>query len=210
MKKNKKEAKEKSTFMKMWENKQGRAIIKLFGYFLFIGVIIIFLKINYTEPSTTDNNEIKKEITYGEKQKELLNSNIKYIYTINIDSNKYVYEGNIKDKVNKGYKKTQDSLVEYCIDDTGEYLVKLDNKVITTELYEEINKELIDVNNIFNIIVNISPDISYEEDIITYKYNTIVNDINYEIKVISNTTSIESIEIISPNENYNLNFEIVE
>lgn len=201
----KKEEKEPSKFSVIWANKQSRAAIKLLGYFIFIGFVIILGNVF----NSVDNNNavIEESITYGDMQNALLENNYKYNYDITIDSEKIIYEGETTEVSDSGYKKTSLYLKEYYVDDTGVYQIKLDDKIVDNTIYEEINKNYITPSYIFKTIELISPEISYDKEKTIYKYN-ISEDLIIEINI--NDISIENIKITSGSDIYLLTFKIIE
>lgn len=207
MKKNKEE-KEISTFRKLWSNPQSRAGIKLLLYIIFIAGVCIFISVNKNIVNEIEQSN-NQPLTFGDMQNKLINSNYHYNYEVMVNNNKIIYEGKKIDNVNTGYKKTVDKVVEYYIDNTGIYSVSLGVKTLDATIFEGIKIDYFDLTKLFKIIELISPLIEHHEEVTSYTYNINTTEEVSSIKIDTNQTGIESIEIHTLNNEYIMNFDTI-
>ena len=149
---------------------KGKAILKLIGWAIFFAFIFLLLIISAFMPKESkinqdiNNNEaeekeedmpinslLSKE-TFNNIKNELLNGNYDYKYEITLEDTKYIFNGTKKDDIETGYKETKEGVVKYYIDSTGIYEDKLTEKVPLNNLYENLDLNYLNFNNLMKTL----------------------------------------------------------
>ena len=161
----KKESKLKKKINEMRQTSKGKAILKLVGWAIFFFILFIFLaKSSMLPQAETEKNNIKVPLNNSDDtnkkvdnkdilkkvQNDLLTKNYDYTYEIKINEDKYTYEGNKKNNIDKGYKTNMSEIIKYYIDDTGVYRDLGNEKIMIDNLYQEINSNYVNLEYILS------------------------------------------------------------
>ncbi|MCI8670738.1 MAG: hypothetical protein HFI36_01730 [Bacilli bacterium] len=153
---------------------KGKAIFKLIMWgiffsvlFLFCGIMALIGPIQIDEkPSAeikdevnknNDNDEdllVKDFIYYKNKFSE---GNYNYTYNITIGDSKYIFDGSIVNNVNSGYKESNMGIIKYYLDETGVYQELAGNKVLISNLYENLNSSYFSLQDVLNSVSALNP-----------------------------------------------------
>lgn len=205
---------EENRFMELWHNKRTHAamVLGLWLIFLLFVMIISFIggKATKTPESNIPVTEEKEETptfkNYEVMQKELINSNFSYVYTINIGDYKVVYRGEKTNNLDTGYKETAEETIKYQVDETGLYKVVMDELNAYDRLYENLNESLLDLEYIFETVKD-KPVLTEElGDTRNYTYKFTLEEIEYEIIVSTNLENITKISVKYEDKLYDLNY----
>lgn len=199
-------------FKNAWNDPRKKAGIKLMFYFLFF---IIFLSVaaitnsmkNIDKAVKEENKTVQsdKDTKYIDKQKYILNNKISINSIMNINNNKYVINGNIENNVLEGYLESYDVIKKIIINENGIY----ENKDGEYILYScDINKDLFNFKNIFNIINRSNVIMNNEGDNKIYSYDILNDNNNIIIKVYTNSLNIYKIEYNDNGNQYIISFDI--
>lgn len=217
----------KKTLNELKKTERGRAILKLFKWFIFFLILFIFIFISsFITPKNNTNKVPKKETVpqvtnntltldkLKNLEQNLLNSNYKYEFIVTINNNKLVYNGTFNNNINTGYKETNSGIIKYYIDSTGIYHDTMEKKEPLNNLYEGINSNYINLDYIFNTLNKLEFNLNTE-----YKTNNLVykfaDEQNKYYLFLDNKevlkSSISEIKIIANNNSYtyNLTFEFL-
>ncbi len=175
MKKKEKTVKTPSKY-KLWKQEmkktpKGKAILKLIYWGIFFIVLFSFLFIasslssnyeinnNYENNDSEVNKEEEKEIipkTIKEMEEDLINKTYKYTYDIRVINNTYLLEGTKYVDHIEGYKSSNYNgnyeVIKYYLDESGIYEVVDKNLVLIEDFYQDINKDFLNLPNLFTII----------------------------------------------------------
>lgn len=211
---NKKTSKIKELYLKfkeVWQVPHKRAGIKLLSYFIFFFIFLLFATIinnmpnhnkNYTTNKTTTTTTTQVQDKYIDKQKSLLTNKYNINYVININGIEYKINGTINNNIVEGYLENIDNIKKIIIKENNIYEIKNN---IETILELEINKNLIDMNYVINLIKQNSAIIENTEEVKKYTYN--IEESNLNIVVETNEELIKKISIVENNNNYQMNFD---
>ena len=212
----KKESKLKKQINELKKTNRGKAILKLIKWSIFFVILFIILIISSfikpTEKNQTNSNnnsssneqieQVLSSKTINELKNELLNNTYNYKYEITINNDKYIYNGTKNKDNESGYKETSQGVIKYYIDNTGTYEEKLNEKIPLSNLYENLDYNYINLDNLLNNIA------SYELILISsdvdLTYAKTINNITW--RIIINKNKIKSININKSNDeelNYN-------
>ena len=194
-------------FIKVWENKRLHALICLILWAIFITFVFLILgsfEKNVKTPSNDNNiNEEEKIITFGEMKEKLLHNKFEYKYSLYVNGKNILYYG-VKNELNdSGYKEENDKIIRYVIENEKEYQLIMNTKVEVNNLYEDIDKNLIDLNYVFALLDNMNKEIDEVTESLYYSND----ELNIKIKI--NSDSIESIDILKGLDSYFLEFSNV-
>ena len=124
---------------------------------------------------------------------------------MNINNNKYVINGNIENNVLEGYLESYDVIKKIIINENGIY----ENKDGEYILYScDINKDLFNFENIFNIINRSNVIMNNDGDNKIYSYDILNDNNNIIIKVYTNSLNIYKIEYNDNGNQYIISFDI--
>lgn len=202
----------KESIKKLKETKKGRALLKLSLYMIFLAFVFILIIVansledpypKRTSSSTeTESHREEKTLTYLDKQKKLTEG--EYEYTYNITGSAFIiYMGEFKNKVETGYKETEDDLVKYKIKNGITYRTFLNQEEEYDGLYEGLDENLFDLKTLFETLNSESATIENNKDTKIYKYN--LDGKNFEIT--TDKDSITNIKIIDNTITYDFSYE---
>lgn len=228
-KKEKKENKLKAKIKEMKKTPKGAAIVKLIGWIIFFVFLFIFCFISslitsvvppqtkqdekvpinepIDEPNTSldiYNLDINNLISLEQK---LLNNGYRYEYKININAEKYIFNGNHSANIDTGYKESSTGIIKYYVDLTGAYQETTNEKILISNLYEGLNSNYFDLTYIFGLIntLELTRDLECDCSYPVYKMEDTENI--YRISI--NDNFITAIDIISKNDNYSYNLNYI-
>ena len=161
-------------------DKQKRAWLVLFGYFIFFFVVVLMIRTAPTNDSNISNTNLKNiDIS------SIKNNNYHYKYTINIDRNNIVYEGETSNNKSLFYKSINGASENYY-EESDVYYIKI-NGIWTTSTNPYDLYSFIDIETIEKILEESTYVSKTEYGDYTNKYNyqvsttTLVKIINNEI-----------------------------
>lgn len=175
-----------------WQSEQGKALIKLGFWVIFIAIIYI-IAITGSNTKTDNNNNNKPEL--NSNKEEIKYSNYSYVYNIVINEEKYNFEGKVTNEKEIGYKMQEDKIIKYEKENNVIYEVTLNERKEITNLYENLNSVFLD----YNILITIINESQCVDNYCEFDYN------NYVFKVTKNN-NILTVNIVKENENYNLTY----
>ena len=130
---NENENKKKNNFIKkikddVKKNHQHRAWVVLAGYFIFFLLIIISLRSNNSNYSVTDNSSTSKYFSI----EKIKNNNYHFKYSVNLDNQNIIYEG---DKLNSksSFTKTTLDISELYYETDNIYLKFQDSEWVSSD-----------------------------------------------------------------------------
>jgi len=188
-------------FKKAWDNPKYKAAIKLGLYLLVMIIICVIVAVGSRIKTTNNDPKETKTYTYTEKLTALKESNYAYVYEVNkyfyhddtiSKTIKTVYTGVKYNKRELGYKENTKETLKYYID-TETYAIVFGEKEIITNLYEDIDSNLLDVNALITKIESLKgtwQEVNGEE---YYTYNDVLN--NETINVFYTTAQITKISV---------------
>ena len=174
----------KEKFKEAWANPRKKAAIKLGFYLIFMLGVCLLVAIGSNMGSKLEDipeisDELKKA-TFDDKLLKLLNNNYSYTYEI--------YESGVRNtvftgvKLNNrelGFKETALENIKYLIEDNLVYKINLNEKVLISNLYENIDYEYFNLLYIKNIIINATKtEMHDEENNLYYNYTNIGENLN--------------------------------
>lgn len=197
-----------SKFKSAWADPRKKAGIKLLGYLIFFIILLLFASITshmnkYTSSNTKTTTTTTVQDKYNDKQKKLLTNKYSINYVININNIEYKINGNIENNIINGYFETPNGIKKIVFKENNLYEVNNEQEIL---LETEINKNLIDLEYILNLIKQNSAIISDKEETKTYTYN--IDNLGLNIIVTTNEENISQINIKELINTYILNFDI--
>lgn len=197
-----------SKFKIAWADPRKKAGIKLLGYLIFFIILLLFASITshmnkYTSSNTKTTTTTTVQDKYNDKQKKLLTNKYSINYVININNIEYKINGNIENNIINGYFETPNGIKKIVFKENNLYEVNNEQEIL---LETEINKNLIDLEYILNLIKQNSAIISDKEETKTYTYN--IDNLGLNIIVTTNEENISQINIKELINTYILNFDI--
>lgn len=197
-----------SKFKIAWADPRKKAGIKLLGYLIFFIILLLFASITshmnkYTSSNTKTTTTTTVQDKYNDKQKKLLTNKYSINYVININNIEYKINGNIENNIINGYFETPNGIKKIVFKENNLYEVNNEQEIL---LESEINKNLIDLEYILNLIKQNSAIISDKEETKTYTYN--IDNLGLNIIVNTNDENITQINIKESINAYILNFDI--
>lgn len=215
----KKKEKELSKFKK-WKNKmketpKGRAYLKLIYWGIFFAALFIFLIFssiftrNYEPVELEPEKEVEEEPeevlpTILELEEELLSGTYEYEYTIHINNEAYLFDGEKFLDHEEGYQTSSSGIIHYYLDDTGVYQIVGGERILLADFYQGIDANLVNLEYIFNTMnhLGVSENRLAVEDSL-YRYSLVLSSDFYHIDKIM----IESLDGLS---SYELTFGNIE
>lgn len=182
-----------------WKSTRGKSLIKLIGWFIFIILVYVLLMAfgSKEAPSEKDNlDNTTPEVEPEKLSLDIRNKDYDFKYVINTNEQMIVINGNIKDKVESGYKETGDGIIHYFKEEDKIYQDILGQKQEITDFYDNLEKEFLDYHTLYPILE--TNDCS--NDICTFPYN------DYEIIIDKTIDSKFKINITDENTSYELTF----
>lgn len=196
----------KNTF---FETKEGKATIKFAAWMIFIVILIIVFAINGNNEQkndTKENKNVKEEISsfknYEEMVSDLLKSCYNYNFKVTSLENIVIYNGNISNNEDIGYKETSEEIIKYAIIDGITSRIVLDKTTEITNLYDEEDKAFLNIENLFNNLKNYLYSVNKNETKREINYN---KD-GYQVLVKTNLENITEILITNATKTYELQF----
>ena len=198
----KKENKLKKKINELKKTNQGKAILKLIRWSIFFAILFIVLIISSfikppinnnsnndnlenTSPDNTNDEKIEEHLsslTLNNIKNTLLNGSYTYNYDITLNNNKYIFNGTKNKDYESGYKETSAGVIKYFIDSTGIYEEKLNTKIPLDNLYEDLDQNYLNLENLLNTISGLdmtlkdsSSDLIYENNSDNIIYNIVIN-----------------------------------
>lgn len=209
------EEKNKKTFKELWANTRTRALIKLgmwFSFFILIflvlGIVSIFNNNNQSQEQTKKEEVVTANIST--MIENLISCNYTFEYKIVSGDIQYSYTGSKENKEEKGYYESSNDIIKYIIKDNVYYELNNNELIENNEIINEEDKNILNLNNILSIIKKYELENEALKEGNEYIYNVVNNDINYQIKIITKNSDIQSIVIDYDNINYNLTFKNIE
>ena len=216
----------KDFLKKCWEDQRLHSlmilIIWIVALSLLMGVVFIIGAISEIDNKTTNQVETKKDniigeeqesqlvLNYFEKLEKLSTNDYEFTYNITKYNDKIKFEGTKENNIIIGYKQDNAGIIKYKIQNQNVYQVYLDYTIPNSNLYENIDGSLLDLNYVISMIKQVNDNdivITEEEKVTTYLYNLTADEEELEITVIENSESIEEINIRRNNEIYELIYE---
>ena len=159
-----------SKFKIAWADPRKKAGIKLLGYLIFFIILLLFASITshmnkYTSSNTKTTTTTTVQDKYNDKQKKLLTNKYSINYVININNIEYKINGTIENNIVNGYLETPIGIKKIVFKENNFYEINNEQEIL---LENELNKNLIDLEYIINLIKQNSAIISDKEDKKTY------------------------------------------
>lgn len=185
------------------EYNRNKSIVKLGFWLAFIIVIVIIVK--FDNKDVNNNQDVfvgsKEEIKYEDKLANL-KDNYEYEYEINIDGIIYYFNGKkmaSKEVGEKSYLENENEIqINYFIENNNIYEVIDQNLKEINNLYDNINKDYLNIEYIKSLINN--SEYSLENNIYSYNIDNII------INISADNENIQEIDILDNNDNYKLKF----
>lgn len=209
MKNKKKQVKELySKFKTAWANPRKKAGIQLLGYLIFFVILFLFAAItsNMNKYKTPTNQATTTTLTpdkYNDKQKFLLTNKYSINYVINVNNVEYKINGTIENNIVNGYFETPNGIKKIVFKENNLYEINNEQESL---LESELNKNLINLEYIINLIKQNSAIISDKEETKTYTYY--IEDLGLNITVTATEENISQINITETTNTCTLNFDI--
>lgn len=196
----------KQILKKLWKNPRTHALmvmaIWIISLTFFAGIISL---VSLLAPKEEVVKEIK-EFTLEEKFNNLISSDYGFTYLITRNDDVIKYSGTSNKAIVEGYRERKDGIIKYKIENNISYEVKISEQVEIDNLYENINKDMLNVNYIYKLISNLIPNKIKDGDREIYIYNTLLDDSGIKIEVDTNKEKVSKILITLENESYTLEF----
>ena len=191
-------------FKELWAIPKYRALIKLLLYGVMFLILIIMSNV-YQDTNYNKNKETEQTKTYTEiiNSIDLENCDIEYI--IKKLSNEYKIEGQIKNNILIGYLENDNIIKKVKVIDGTMYQISNNEETIDIELNSAFSSSLLIPKKIIEIINDESAYIEKEKTSTSYTYNIIYNNIQYEIKLITDLKTLTNITINNTEIEYNMN-----
>lgn len=196
-------------FKELWKNDRTKSAIKLFAWFLFLMLIIIFCSLSQTANNIKENNRTpsNKAIEFkslDDMKEILLTKQYKYIYKLsNTSDNSFIiYTGSVNELEETGYYESKEEVYKYSC---AEKCYK-----VFTDHQEEISLTKPVKSKLQLLFEDLKPITLKEEesnDLKTYSYNSLNNTEYNEIKITTSVNEIKSIHVVKGTETYDINFE---
>ena len=197
-----------------------KSLMLLLIWLVFI-IIIFFVVRNGNSVSNNQNNsnsnnnsnsqsengvDTKKQYQFLSLEEVFKKYEKEYNYNITVlnqENSSYIYFiGSIDSDTNLGKKMIDTKTINYKIDKSG--AVDLDTNEEITDLYNGLLYYFFDLDNMYNYIIYLKAKETVSEDIKTYEYNSIYNDMDINIKIETFEDSIKEIVYKYNNKTYNI------
>ncbi len=207
---------------------KGKAILKLIYWTIFFIIIIIFCLIasfisednlakpkeetkpSIEEPIKPEEENLPSEIltldTYLTAKNKLISNEYTYKYEIVIDNIKYIYNGTKNTLTDTGYKESPTGTLKYVIDSTGVYSETTMGRTPITNLYENIDSTYLDLSYLESLISTLEFKLNPSNINNNYLYESIKDNITYQIEFENTTYNLKLITIQGPNYQYTLTY----
>ena len=208
----KKEKTLKKTFQKMWQDKRGKAILKLgiyFVFFLFMAILLTVMSIfnkplETTKKPSTENKEVHF-LSNTEMWENLMTQDYHYKYQVITKENQesVLYEGEKINGIDTGYRESKIGIIKYCIKEEKTYQILVETEEEITNLWGEEDTLYLNLVNLHTLLNTIIPETTKSGTTKLLKYQE--NDIQIEIKM--SPKQITSIQIDTKDKEYKLSFQ---
>lgn len=198
-----------SKLKQIWNDKRGKAFLKLCGWFCFLLFIALFVSIIGKKP---EKESIIPNETSKSEWKELyimfddfLNNNYRYEYRITeLESKEMItYSGEKQNDMDTGFRESKIGIIKYKIKDEITYQILMDQEEIIEHLYQEEDLYYIDMNHIKEMISVMPKDESEKNHtrLLTYQ------DEEKKIIIETDEKNITKIQINTNKKEYILNYK---
>lgn len=208
----------KEFLKKCWEDKRLHSLMVLIIWIIVLTLMMGFVFImnainrnNNTTPVETNNDTAPSVLSYYDKLNNLISNDFEYTYIITKDDEKIKFEGTNSNGIIEGYKESLAGIIKYKIKEQKVYQILVDQEVEITNLYENIDTSLLDLNYVVGTLKQFSENdviITEEEMITTYNYKLTKDGEELEIIVTENENAIEKITINRNSEIYELTYKV--
>lgn len=204
MKKNSKLNEYIKYFKELWAVPRYRAIIKLSLYALMF--FVLFLMANIYQKGKSEELVSEEKYTYTDIINNTNLNNLSIDYTITT-SQTYTIDGEINNNILTGYIENNEILKKITIKENNIYKINSGIETYDSELNTNLIGFFLLPSNIIELVNDKQSYIEKTENQSFYTYNILYNNIQYEIKLISNLNKITNIEIKNEQVEYSLNFD---
>ena len=137
-----------------WGTNRANSLIKLMAWLAFILIIYLVMAFGLKSKPVSSLEEIPEEKENAEETiHSLLDKDFTYTYHVIIGKEKYIFEGKLLANHEEGYKQNNDgTIIKYEIEDNNVYQVINEEKIIISNLYENMQADFLDYKFINNII----------------------------------------------------------
>lgn len=189
-----------------WSTERGKATGKFIAWMIFIIILVVlFARQNVYENNTKENKtkeETKTFKNYTDMQKELLSSGYDYKYKITNNENIVIYEGNICNSIDNGYKETSEGIIKYKKENNDIRKIVLEEEIVIDDLYEGIDSSFINLDSLFTNLEEYLYNVTKNEQTREIKYNKE----GYSVLVNTDLEHITKITINNDTASYELEF----
>ena len=190
-----------------WSTDRGKATGKFIAWMIFIIILVVlFARQNVYENNITEENKTKEETktfkNYTDMQKELLSSGYDYKYKITNNENMVIYEGNICNSIDNGYKETSEGIIKYKKENNDIRKIVLEEEIVIDDLYEGIDSSFINLDSLFTNLEEYLYNVTKNEQTREIKYNKE----GYSVLVNTDLEHITKITINNDTASYELEF----
>ena len=199
-------------FMRNYKTVPGfKPLVKLLGYFIFIGILLV-LASNITTTTTTKANTDKTttttttvavpKVTYGDILNKVVEDGRSYSITVKQGDLTYVIDESIKAGVLTGYLDSAEGIKKFKIEKNVIKEILLEQETVNNELFTTLEKDFIIIPNLINVLKS-NKSIKEFEDIFTiYTYTINKNNVEYKIKTYISNEKCNKITINSNTQEY--------
>ena len=189
-----------------WSTDRGKATGKFIAWMIFIIILVVLFARQNVYENNTEENKTKEETktfkNYTDMQKELLSSGYDYKYKITNNENIVIYEGNICNSIDNGYKETSEGIIKYKKENNDIRKIVLEEEIVIDDLYEGIDSSFINLDSLFTILEEYLYNVTKNEQTREIKYNKE----GYSVLVNTDLEHITKITINNDTASYELEF----
>lgn len=189
-----------------WSTERGKATGKFIAWMIFIIILVVLFARQNVYENNTEENKTKEETktfkNYTDMQKELLSSGYDYKYKITNNENIVIYEGNICNSIDNGYKETSEGIIKYKKENNDIRKIVLEEEIVIDDLYEGIDSSFINLDSLFTNLEEYLYNVTKNEQTREIKYNKE----GYSVLVNTDLEHITKITINNDTASYELEF----
>ena len=189
-----------------WSTDRGKATGKFIAWMIFIIILVVLFARQNVYENNTEENKTKEETktfkNYTDMQKELLSSGYDYKYKITNNENIVIYEGNICNSIDNGYKETSEGIIKYKKENNDIRKIVLEEEIVIDDLYEGIDSSFINLDSLFTNLEEYLYNVTKNEQTREIKYNKE----GYSVLVNTDLEHITKITINTDTASYELEF----
>ena len=189
-----------------WSTERGKATGKFIAWMIFIIILVVLFARQNVYENNTEENKTKEETktfkNYTDMQKELLSSGYDYKYKITNNENIVIYEGNICNSIDNGYKETSEGIIKYKKENNDIRKIVLEEEIVIDDLYEGIDSSFINLDSLFTNLEEYLYNVTKNERTREIKYNKE----GYSVLVNTDLEHITKITINNDTASYELEF----